>query len=74
LQPYRRFGEQPHQQHLAALDRLVPQVIAVKFDQVEGVKERAPVIAPVAQPIETWVFACCASARAPRRERCGAGR
>jgi hypothetical protein len=30
----------------------VPQVIAVKFDQVEGVKEDAPVIAPVAQPVE----------------------
>ena len=37
---------------LAALDRLVPQVIAVKFDQVEGVKEDAPVIAPVAQSVE----------------------
>src|SRR5262249_44719143 len=36
LQPYRRFGEQPHQQHLAPLDRFAPQVIAVKLDQVEG--------------------------------------
>jgi hypothetical protein len=30
----------------------VPQVIAVKFDQVEGVKEDVPVLAAVAQPVE----------------------
>src|SRR5262249_41432437 len=50
LQPYRRFGEQPDQQHLAPLDALAPQVITIKLNEVEGVEEHAPVIAPVAQP------------------------
>src|SRR5262245_41153516 len=52
LQPYQRFGEQPDQQHLAMLDRLAPQVITIKLNEVEGVEEHAPVIAPVAQPVE----------------------
>ena len=29
-----------------------PQVAAIKFEQIEGVKEDAPVIAPVTQPVE----------------------
>jgi hypothetical protein len=37
---------------LAALDGLVPQVIAVKLDQIEGVKEDVPVLAAVAQPVK----------------------
>src|SRR5262249_56545998 len=52
LQPYRRLGKQPDQQHLAPLDALAPQVITIKLNEVEGVEEHAPVIAPVAQPVE----------------------
>jgi hypothetical protein len=51
-----RFGvAQELSEHcLAALDGLAAQVLTVKLDQVEGVKEDAPVIAPVAQPVEHW--------------------
>src|SRR5262249_8692030 len=52
LQPYRRLGEQPDQQHLATLDGLAPQVITIKLNEIEGVEEYAPVIAPVAQPVK----------------------
>jgi hypothetical protein len=37
---------------LAALDGPVPQVIAVKFDQVEGVQEHVPVMLAVADTLE----------------------
>src|SRR6266511_3832447 len=52
LQPYACLGEQSDEQHPAALDRLAPQVIAVKLDQVERIKEHASIGAPVAQPVE----------------------
>src|SRR5262249_59933183 len=52
LQPYRRLGEQPDQQHPATLEWLVPQVITIKLNEVERVEEHAPVIAPVAPPVE----------------------
>src|SRR5262249_7634074 len=52
LQPNRRSGEQPNQQHLAALDALAPQVIAVELDQIKGVKEDVFVVTAIAQSVE----------------------
>lgn len=52
LQPYTGLGEQSDEQHLAPFDPLAPQVIAVKLDQIEGIKEDMSILAAVAQPVE----------------------
>src|SRR5258705_2049225 len=46
-----RFGvaQELSERSLAALDGFAAQIIAVKLDQVEGVKEDVPVLAAVAQ-------------------------
>jgi hypothetical protein len=52
LQPHARLGEQTNQQDLAPLDWLPPQIIAVKLNQVKGVKEDVSISAAIAQPVE----------------------
>jgi hypothetical protein len=49
-----RFGvaQELSERSLAALDGFAAQIIAVKLDQVEGVKEDVPVLAAVAQSVE----------------------
>ena len=37
---------------LAHLKRLAPQVVTVKFNEVEGVQENVRVIAPIPQPVK----------------------
>ena len=65
LQPHARLGQQSDQQHLAPLDWLPPQVLAVKLDQVEGVKEDVSVRAAIAQPVKAWHSIIVASHRLP---------
>src|SRR5262249_31144561 len=54
VEPYAAAGlGQDHlKRGLAALMRITPQVVAVQFDQVEGVQERALIMAAVANEIE----------------------
>jgi hypothetical protein len=46
------FGQHTSKRGLANLKRIAPQVIAVQFDQVEGVKEDALVSAVVTDEIK----------------------
>src|SRR5215467_2776826 len=46
------LGHDGWERGLANLKRIAPQVIAVQFDQVEGVQERAVIMAAVANEIE----------------------
>jgi hypothetical protein len=46
------FGHDRCERGLANLQRIAPQVVAVQFDQVEGVQERAVIMAAVANEIE----------------------
>jgi hypothetical protein len=52
-------------------DGFRPQNIAIKFNQVEGVKEDVPILAAVAQSVEAR-HAGCASGDAGGRGRLGA--
>jgi hypothetical protein len=47
-QPKASFGEHALQRGLAHFQRIAPQVVAVQFDKVEGVEERAIIMAAVA--------------------------
>jgi hypothetical protein len=47
-----RLGQHRGERSLAHVKRLAPQVVAVQFDQVEGVEEDARVVASVADAIE----------------------
>ena len=46
------FGQHTSKRGLADLKRIAPQVVAVQFDQVEGVEEYAVVSAVVTDEIE----------------------
>jgi len=46
------FGQHTSKRGLADLNRIAPQVVAVQLDQVEGVQERAVIMAAVANEIE----------------------
>jgi hypothetical protein len=68
------LGHDRRKRSLAYLKRIAPQVVAVQFDEVEGVEEYAPVSALVPDEIERgnavviagdWrgILAICARAR-----------
>jgi hypothetical protein len=42
--------QQRRQRGLARVERLAPEVVAVQFDQVQGVEEDVAVMAALAQP------------------------
>ena len=46
------LGHDRRERRLAHLQRITPEVIAVQLDQVEGVQERAVIMAAVANEIE----------------------
>jgi hypothetical protein len=46
------FGQSTSKRGLAHFQGIAPQVVAVQFDQVEGVQERAVIMAAVANEIE----------------------
>jgi hypothetical protein len=46
------LGHDRRERSLADLKRIAPQVVAVQLDQVEGVQERAVIMAAVANEIE----------------------
>ena len=46
------FGQRTSKRGLAHFQGIAPQVVAVQFDQVEGVQERAVIMAAVANEIE----------------------
>jgi hypothetical protein len=46
------LGHDGCERGLANLKRITPEVVAVQFDQVEGVQERAVIMAAVANEIE----------------------
>src|SRR5262245_43456582 len=50
---------------LRDLDRLAAEILAVQFEQVEGVQENPPVLAPVAQPVEHRQSVAVAGHRLP---------
>jgi hypothetical protein len=54
VQPQARgsFCQHRGQRRLAHLERLAPQVVAVKLDQVEGIEEHARIVPAVADAIE----------------------
>ena len=50
--PGASLGQDRGQRGLADLKRITPQIVAVQFDEVEGVEEYAPVNAVVTDEIE----------------------
>ena len=59
------FGQRTSKRGLADLKRIAPQVVAVQLDQVEGVQERAVIVAAVANEIERGNAVVVASNRLP---------
>jgi hypothetical protein len=47
-----RFGQRTSKRGLAHFQGIAPEVVAVQLDQVEGVQERAVIMAAVANEIE----------------------
>src|SRR5262249_41483796 len=52
LYPGAGLGHDSGERGLATLERIAPQIVAVQFDQVEGVQERAVIMAAAANEIE----------------------
>ena len=52
VQARRRAREQARERRLAHHERLAPKIIAIEFDQVEGIEEHRRVMAPVSDAIE----------------------
>src|ERR1700730_14345668 len=46
-QPRCRTPEQARERRLAHCERVAPQIVAVEFDQVEGIEEHARVVTPI---------------------------
>jgi hypothetical protein len=51
-QAWRRSREHAGQRALPHVQRVTPQVVAVEFDQVEGVEENAIIVVPVTDAVE----------------------
>jgi hypothetical protein len=83
IQPQARtgLGQDGGERGLPHLKRVAAEVVAVQFDQVEGVQEDAGVIAPVADAVEAWHLVIVAAYRlavddagTPQDRRAGIGR
>ena len=51
-QPRCRTPEQARERRLAHCERVAPQIVAVEFDQVEGIEEHARVVTPIPDAVE----------------------
>jgi hypothetical protein len=51
-QSWRRASEQAGERRFAHRERVAPQIVAVEFDQVEGIEEHARVVALVPDAVE----------------------
>ena len=50
--PRCRTPEQARERRLAHCERVAPQIVAVEFDQVEGIEEHARVVTPIPDAVE----------------------
>ena len=51
-QPGCRTLEQARERRLAHCERVAPQIVAVEFDQVEGVEKHARVVTPIPDAVD----------------------